>query len=49
MKGKVNYTALVLLLLAIVGLGWLFMGQQQKATASSSDIPNVTAPRRRRG
>jgi len=45
MKGKVNYTALVLLLLAIVGLGWLFMGQQQKVTASSSDIPNVTLPR----
>ncbi len=45
MKGKVNYTALVLLLLAVAGLGWLLLGQQQKTVTSSSDIPQVTLPR----
>ncbi len=44
MKGKVNYSALVILLVAVLGLGWLLLSPN-KAGGGQGDIPAVTLPR----
>ena len=43
---KINISALVLLLLAVAGLGWYLMAPGGKKNATANvDLPNVTLPR----
>jgi len=42
---KLNFSALILLLLAVAGIGWYLLTPSTKATTAQVDLPDVTLPR----